>query len=57
MKIKQIIHSDGSSSFISEGLTIIKNKEDRTKQKHIEMEIPSVIEAMKIHKEKQKKDK
>lgn len=46
MKIKQITHSDGSISFAEEGITIIKNKEDKTKQEVIGVEVKSIKEAI-----------
>ncbi len=52
MKIKKIIHKDGSVSFVTDGIEIIKNKEDRKDQKIIEIEAKSVEEETRKEKDK-----
>ena len=47
MKVKKIIHTDGSVSYTSQNISIVKNKEEKSEQIVVEFDDTSVLEAAK----------
>jgi len=54
MKIRRIEHKDGSFSFMGEGITIIKGKEEKKEQTITEVDFESPVKAMKEMKKEKK---
>lgn len=47
MKVKKIIHADGSISYTSKGISIVKNKEEKSEQIVVEFDGTSVLDVAK----------
>ena len=45
MRIKRITHKDGTTSYTSSNVTIVKNKEAQEEQKIVEIEAESAVIA------------
>jgi len=54
MKIRKTRHTDGSFSFAEEGITIVKDKEEKTDQIITEIEDESTLISFKREKTKKK---